>query len=230
MKTKTIAAFICTIVVLFLGVQLYTAMSYQPLHVDTHHEHKENQHIFYPEKEVTAGFIFYPGGHVDVEAYGDLMEELSKEGILCILLEMPANLAVLDEDAANGILAQYPEVKQWYIGGHSLGGVMASQFASEHPQDFKGVILLASYTTKDMSQTDLKICSILASNDQVLNKERYQEAKVNYPDSFEEHVIEGGCHAYFGNYGFQKNDGTPTITYKEQLEQTVQIISKFIQE
>jgi len=33
--------------------------------------------------------------------------------------------------------------------------------------------------------------------------------------------------AYFGDYGVQKGDGTPTITREQQVEQTVEAIVGF---
>ena len=32
-------------------------------------------------------------------------------------------------------MAQFPDFQHWYISGHSMGGAMASQFASEHPDE-----------------------------------------------------------------------------------------------
>ena len=49
-----------------------------------------------------AGFIFYPGGKVGYTAYAPLMLALAEQDILCVLLEMPFNLAVLDSSAAEG--------------------------------------------------------------------------------------------------------------------------------
>jgi pimeloyl-ACP methyl ester carboxylesterase len=58
------------------------------------------------------------------------MQACAERGILCVLLRMPGNLAVLDENAADGVAADYPEIDRWYIGGHSLGGAMAARYAA----------------------------------------------------------------------------------------------------
>ena len=55
----------------------------------------------------SAGFIFYPGGKVEYTAYIPLMSALAEEGILCILIKMPCNLAVLDMNAAKEAFAEY---------------------------------------------------------------------------------------------------------------------------
>lgn len=71
----------------------------------------------YIPEEIKAGFIFYPGGKVEPAAYEPLIASCASEGILCVLVDMPFNLAVFDIDAAEGIQEMYPEVENWYIGG-----------------------------------------------------------------------------------------------------------------
>lgn len=182
---------------------------------------------FIPEGAST-GFIFYPGGKVECDAYIPLMKSMASEGVLCVLVEMPFNLAVLDIDAAEGIQEQYPEIENWYIGGHSLGGSMAASYLSDHEKEYDGLILLGSYSTADLSDSGLAVLSIYGSEDFVLNRDKYEENKANLPDDFVESIIDGGCHACFGMYGEQEGDGTPSITNEEQIEITTEAICGFM--
>lgn len=184
--------------------------------------------IVYEPKEAKVGFIFYPGGKVEYTAYEPLMEACASKGILCVLVEMPFHLAVLDVNAADGIQEQYPGIENWYIGGHSLGGAMAASYISKHVDAFEGLVLLGSYSTADLSDTSLEVLSIYGSEDKVLNQEKYEDNKSNLPENYSEVIIKGGCHSYFGMYGQQDGDGSPTITGKEQINQTVDVIGKFI--
>ena len=164
-----------------------------------------------------AGLIFYPGGKVEYTAYAPLMRACAEKGILCVLVKMPCNLAVLDMNAADGIAGQYPDIDAWYIGGHSLGGAMAAAYAADHSGELDGLILLAAYSTKDLSGSGLEVLSVYGSEDRVLDLEKYREYRKNLPDGVAEIVIDGGCHAGFGSYGPQKGDGTPAITNEEQI-------------
>ena len=184
---------------------------------------EDNTIVFEPEG-ATAGFIFYPGGKVEYTAYIPLMRALASEGIFCVLVEMPFQLAVLDMNAADGIQEQYPQIERWYIGGHSLGGSMAASYLSEHSDTYEGLILLGSYSVADLSDTGLEVLSIYGSEDMVLNHEKYEANKANLPVDFSEVIIDGGCHAYFGMYGAQEGDGTPAITNEEQIHRTVEAI------
>ena len=174
--------------------------------------------------DATKGLIFYPGGKVEYTAYQPLMSALSREGVLCILVEMPFNLAVLDMNAADGIREQYPQIKDWYMGGHSLGGSMAASYLEKNAEDYKGLILLGSYSTADLSQTDLDVLSVYGSEDQVMNRKKYEANKSNLPHDFTEIVIDGGCHAYFGMYGAQDGDGKPSVTNQEQIQATARVV------
>lgn len=189
---------------------------------------EQNHVIYFIPKNPTKGLIFYPGAKVEATAYAPLLKKCSEEGILCALVKMPFHLAVLKINGADGIQKQYPNIKSWYIGGHSLGGAMAAFYLSKHLSEYDGFILLASYSTKDLSSSNKKVLSIRVSNDGILNKRAYQRNKKNLPINYQEYMIEGGCHSYFGSYGNQDGDGIPTISNKDQIQKASNIISTFI--
>lgn len=199
--------------------------AFAPMNLVSTELHDDGTLVFKPEN-ATKGFIFYPGGKVECTAYQPLMAVCAQQGILCILVEMPFNLAVLDINAAAGIQEQYPEIEKWYIGGHSLGGSMAASYLAEHIDDYDGLILLGSYSTADLSETNLDVLSVYGSEDQVMNRGKYEQNKSNLPGDFTEVVIEGGCHAYFGMYGAQEGDGKPAISNEQQIFLTAEQILK----
>ena len=192
-------------------------------------EEPDGTFVFEPDG-ATKGLIFYPGGKVENTAYVPLMQACAERGILCILVKMPFNFAVLDINAADGIQQQYPEIEDWYIGGHSLGGSMAASYLSGHKEDYEGLILLGSYSTADLSATDLSVLSVYGSEDMVMNREKYEENRSNLPSNYTEYVIDGGCHAYFGMYGAQDGDGTPSITNEDQIRLTADKIAEMTHE
>ena len=183
--------------------------------------------VFEPDG-ATAGLIFYPGGKVEHSAYIPLMQACAQNGILCIIAEMPFHLAVFDINAADGIQKEYPQIEKWYIGGHSLGGSMAASYLEKHTDAYEGLILLGAYSTADLSDAELDVLSIYGSEDQVLNREKYNDNIRHLPKDFKEIVMEGGCHAYFGMYGAQDGDGTPSMTNSEQILQTAAYIAQMI--
>lgn len=184
----------------------------------------KNTLAFVPENAKT-GLVFYPGGKVEYTAYEPLMKACADRGILCVLVKMPFNLAVLDVNAADGIAEKYPEIESWYVGGHSLGGSMAATYASKNTDSIDGVVLLGAYSTSDLK--DIKVLSIYGSEDGVMNRDKYQKYLDNLPNDFTEYVIGGGNHANFGMYGEQKGDGTSSLTPTEQILLTAEKIAEF---
>jgi pimeloyl-ACP methyl ester carboxylesterase len=178
--------------------------------------------VAYGNADAAHALIFYPGGKVEHTAYEPLLRALAARGILCILVKMPLRLAVLDMHAADGIREQFPAVAHWYIGGHSLGGSMAASYLAKHATEFDGLILLASYSTADLSGQELRALSLVGSEDGVLGREKYALYRANLPTDTTETEIAGGNHAYFGAYGEQEGDGVATVTPAEQLRQTAE--------
>ena len=170
-------------------------------------------------EQTDRALIFYPGGKVEYLAYYPLLERLSQNGITCILVKMPFNLAVFDLNTADEIMRDFPEIAHWYIGGHSLGGAMASSYASKHQEEVEGLILLGAYVYGEYPKD--KALTLYGEHDGVLNR-----SKVDYTENVV--VIDDGNHAQFGNYGHQKGDGDATITADEQQRITVKNIVEFI--
>ena len=184
--------------------------------------------VFAPDAP-TTGLIFYPGGKVEYTAYAPLMEALAEHGMLCVVPKMPLNFAFMDMNAASDILPRFPQIETWYMGGHSLGGSMAASYAAKSDV-FEGLILLATYTTTDLTSSGLNVLSIYGTEDGVLNMESYAEHFSDLPiDTTTEVIIDGGNHAQFGSYGAQDGDGEATISAEDQLELTVEAILNWME-
>ena len=180
---------------------------------------RDNLTILSPSYPTDTAVIFYPGAKVEGAAYLPLLDQLRQTGVTCILVEMPFHMAIFDPDAALDVIPQFPEIRHWYIAGHSMGGAMASQFASSHPDQADGLILLGAYLYGDYPPEDT--LTIYGSLNQSV------EDKIDYTENIVE--IEGGNHAQFGNYGPQKGDLPATISAQDQQAQTVEAIANFLE-
>ncbi|MBQ2552639.1 MAG: alpha/beta hydrolase [Treponema sp.] len=180
-----------------------------------------------PASPSENALIFYPGGSVDYASYLPLLVKCAKNGVKCFLPQMPYDLAILEISAADRLRSDYPEIKNWYIGGHSLGGAMAASYVASHAQSFKGLVLLAAYSTKDLKSSGLKVLSLYGSKDGVLKMDNYGKCLSNLPSGYEEHVIEGGNHGQFGSYGFQKGDNEAGISAYAQQTAAADFIGEF---
>ena len=181
-------------------------------------EVRDDLTVLSPSYPTDTAVIFYPGAKVEAIAYLPLLDQLRQTGLTCVLVEMPFHLAIFDANAAEDVMEAFPDIQHWYMAGNSMGGAMASQFASERPDEVDGLILLGAYLYGDYSPKDT--LTVYGSLNQSV------EDKINYTENVVE--IQGGNHAQFGNYGPQKGDLPAEITAEEQQAQTVAAITDFI--
>ena len=169
--------------------------------------------------------IFYPGAKVQETAYAPLLRQIAEEGMDVFLVRMPARLAFFGSNKADEALQETADYANVYIGGHSLGGAMAANYAAGHAESLDGVILLAAYSTKPLPDS-LPVLSVYGTEDGVLNRANYEKNLANVPN-LQECVIEGGNHAQFGSYGEQRGDGEASIDPGMQWNETAEAILEF---
>jgi hypothetical protein len=175
----------------------------------------------------TKAFVFYPGGHVDYRAYAAPLHKLAGQGYLAILLPVRLNLAFFDINAADRAIPDFPEIQDWAVGGHSLGGVAASLYAKNH-DNLDGMVYWASYPADDaLKNSKLESTSIYGTLD-MGGVQQFQSSAALLPSDTKFVVIEGGNHSQFGNYGLQPGDNLATIPWQEQQAQAVDATARLL--
>lgn len=227
MKKKLLITFVCIGMILGGEYLFYASKIYHSLDYTIEDVSIEKKKDYYVIGGTTnkVGFIFYPGAFVDEKSYIPLLSNISKANITCFVVSMPFHLAVLNSSAASNIMKDYPYIDKWNIGGHSLGGAMAGKYANKNEKQLESLILLAAYSTEEVTIPTL---SIYGDQDGVLNKEKYNDCSSNLKE-LSQYIIKGGNHAQFGYYGPQKGDGIPTIDLEEQQKISAQIILEFLE-
>jgi hypothetical protein len=194
--------------------------------------------VFTPsDQQSDTGFIIYPGGFVDARAYAPVAREIAEAGFTVVLDPMPLNLAVLDYGSADRIISAFPEINSWAIGGHSLGGAMAAQFAAGNPMAVDGLALWGSYPAEniDLSQVPLEVVSIFGDSDGVASLDTITQSAAQLPPNAVFVAIPGGNHTQFGWYGegLQRGDNPAGISREEQqaiiINSTVQMLESIRQ-
>jgi dienelactone hydrolase len=180
--------------------------------------------VFQPAATVpTTGLVIYPGGHVDYRSYAPTAQAIAAQGYLVVIPSMPLSLAVLAPNRAAEVMAAFPEIETWAIGGHSLGGAMAAHYVYQSPGTAAGLVLWASYppSSDDLSgRTDLAVLSVYGTLDHQAG-EGIPASRPILPSDTEWIVIEGGNHAQFGWYGPQPGDPPAAISREAQQAQIV---------
>jgi hypothetical protein len=181
---------------------------------------RDDMIILRPEEMGGSALIFYPGAKVEYTAYLPILEKLRQNGIASVLMKMPFNMAIFSPGAADKAFDELSGIDHWFIGGHSMGGAMASSYAAGHQEKVKGLVLLGAYIYGDVAPKDaLTVYGTLNAD---------LEKHIDYTDNVV--IIQGGNHAQFGNYGEQKGDPKALISREEQQDIAVQAILSFIRE
>lgn len=239
MRTKRSRYFryITLIAVLIFALTIYLFQHYQPAAEATELIDRQSN-IIVEEKiglkkalvitpegvDESVGWIIYPGGKVDYRAYAVLGYQLAvKSGQRVIIVSFPFHLAVFDINAGKTWIDNYENTDQWYVIGHSLGGVIGAQMAKNQKKVI-GIGFLASYPSADFSDSDTRMISIRGSSDKILNLAAFADAQDKFSPYTEFYVISGGNHSQFGSYGFQKDDGMATVSKENQIETVVDFL------
>lgn len=175
----------------------------------------------------TVGFVFIPGAKVEAEAYmSNLAGLVEDDGITVVITKPTLHLAFFDLRPLSTFTGLAPDVDDWFVGGHSLGGVKACLMADD--PDVDGLVLFGSYCANDLSGSEFPVLSLGGSEDGLSTPAKIREASGKLPASAEFVQIEGANHARFGDYGAQSGDGTASISSDEMRTILTEDLSEFL--
>ncbi len=177
-----------------------------------------------------TGIILYPGGRVNYQAYAPIAHKLAAQGYFVSLVPMPFNLAVFGSEKADQVISANPEIMNWVIGGHSLGGAMAASYVYNNPGVVEGLVLLAAYpaNSQSLANSDVKVLSISGTRDGLATADKISASIPLLPKNTLYEFIKGGNHAQFGWYGPQAGDNPAEISREEQQNIVLEKISIFL--
>ncbi|MBI1352499.1 MAG: alpha/beta hydrolase [Actinomycetales bacterium] len=166
----------------------------------------------------STGVFFEPGAKVDARAYAAILRPLAEAGHTVVIPKQPLGIAFLSLPTFDATRSAYPGIDRWAVGGHSLGGTVAAMQADAGDSDpvspAVGLLLYASYPANDISTSlTAKVLSISGSNDGLATPAKIEDSKATLPAGSTFVTIDGAVHAFFGDYGPQPGDGTPTVSH-----------------
>lgn len=193
-----------------------------------------------------TALLFFPGGLVDPHAYIGALEELvAINGYQIVIPKVSANLAIWNAGKAKAIREAFPDVQNWVVSGHSLGGAVAPITLDQERDAYQGLILLAAYSVTPLADWEGPVMVISAELDEVGDPTDLTDNEGNLPPRLEVsdlsqfpasttagqtiyYEIAGGNHSGFGNYGAQEGDGVATISSAEQQAIVRDLIRAFM--
>ncbi|MGB0429972.1 MAG: alpha/beta hydrolase [Bacteroidia bacterium] len=219
-----------------------TACSYlpeEPPSINEFYKLTETQDYILIEPETESnetGLLFVPGGLVDAHAYIKSFDRFVVDHKMkVIILKVRSNLAIFNSKLAKRVRKEFEDTK-WYIGGHSLGGVVAAMSVGNEPDKYEGLFMMGSYSITNLSDWNQPVFSFIAELDGLSDLVTFEENEANLPegvyinspymlglgDTHKKTVyytILGGNHAQFGSYGPQEGDNDANISADYQQDE-----------
>lgn len=181
-----------------------------------------------------VGLVFIPGARVDPAAYlWKLSGIVAESGATVVVTEPTLNLAFFDTRPLSAFTSDAPDVSEWYVGGHSLGGVRACQLAGAGADasavpPVAGVVLFGSYCADDLSVSGIRALSLVGANDGLSTPEKVAAAAPLLPAGAVTVTLPGANHAAFGDYGPQPGDGVATAGDRATRDRITAAVTEFL--
>lgn len=183
---------------------------------------------FLPASPEQSGLIFVCGGGVSADAYAPLLRPIADAGYSVFVIKLPYRLAPLEShklgavDRVLRVMTGHPEISQWVVSGHSLGGAIACRVARADPELLSALVLVGTTHPKsdNLASLEFPVAKVYGSNDGVASIEKIDANRSLLPEHTRWVLIDGANHSQFGHYGHQLLDGTATISRENQQDRT----------
>ena len=133
---------------------------------------------------------------------------------------------------ADDVVARYPDIRTWVVGGHSMGGAMAAQYTFKRPDVVSGLLLWDAYPpgTIDLTDTSAVVAQIYRTDSQGLAPANFREVDDLLPEQMMRFPILGGEHTYFGDYVLANHRPAPKaeISLEEQMATVISASTEFM--
>lgn len=185
-----------------------------------------------PDSAARAGLMFFPGALVDPEAYAPMARRVAEAGHRVVIVRLPFRMAPTPGyqemvfQTVRQTMAASP--RAWAVGGHSRGGLLATQFAAAHRGGFAGLALVATTHPRELNLSGIPahvpVSKILGTRDGVATPDDVRRFAGNLPPHTVFVEVAGGNHRQFGHYRYQLMDGRARISLEAQQRQAVAAI------
>lgn len=189
--------------------------------------------VFIPQPAApSAGLVMYPENYQDIRMYAPLCRQIAQAGFQVVLLsrraKAPPTLAE-EEQRVTDVMAAYPAVKDWFIGGHTWEAGVAAHYAILHPERLRGVVFWAGRldASASLAQSRLPVLEIYGTADEEKTGVAARSRPFLPPQTVWV-VIQGGNRVNFANFGPLPGDATAAIPLEEQQAQALSATVGFI--
>lgn len=170
------------------------------------------------------GVIFFPGGAVDPRAYAPTARAFAEAGYFTVIAPHYGSTA----KKVAAIMGDNTEHADWFMGGHSFGGVTTLSYLWSQPAEaIAGIYLWGASGTAvyDVSNKTVDALVVYADQDGLTTELEVEVGKPYMPNGTIYERIVGGNHAQFGYYNKlqEDDDGTASLTREAQQQLAIDV-------
>lgn len=173
--------------------------------------------VFAPAAANGHGLLIMHGALIKPESYARTAAYFAALGYTVYLPRGFARLSILAVDRAAARLDELG-VEDWFVIGHSMGGLSALTLVERHALRPRAVALWASAMPADFSSLDVPILFLWGDADGLLPPDRLEDARARLPASVRYVTVAGGNHRDFAMYSHQFFDQEGRLGWRRQTD------------
>ncbi|MBK7864526.1 MAG: hypothetical protein IPJ65_39185 [Archangiaceae bacterium] len=179
------------------------------------HEADDGSLSFTPSTPNGHGLLIMPGALIKPLSYARTAAFFADRGYTVFLPAAPMRLSILGVDGAAARLAGFA-VKDWFVIGHSMGGLAGLELVRRHAPVVRAVALWAAAMPRDFSDLEVPVLFLWGDRDGLLPREKLDEARSKLPSTTRYTTFPGGNHRDFALYTHQFFDAAGTLGWEQQ--------------
>ena len=175
--------------------------------------------LFRPETPNGRGLVIMHGALIKPQSYLKTAAFFAARGYTVLLPYGGLTRLPLFAVDATGDAIRELGLGQWFVIGHSMGGMATLELLQREPQlPVAGAALWASGIPSDYTAITVPILFLWGDTDGILPEGRFAGAKSKLPASVEYVTVEGANHKDFAMYGHQFFDREGRLGWEAQID------------
>jgi pimeloyl-ACP methyl ester carboxylesterase len=182
--------------------------------------------VFRPDVSNGHGLLIMHGALIKPKSYAKSAAFFARRGYTVLLPNGMARLSIIAVDDAAARMKDF-KVRDWFVIGHSMGGMAGLTLIARHRPNVTAVALWAASQPSDFSALSIPILFLWGDTDGLLPPERFASAKANLPATVEYVTVQGGNHQDFAMYSHQFFDREGQLGWAAQIDLANETTAEF---
>jgi len=189
-------------------------------------EARDGSLSFMPDTPNGRGLLIMHGAVIKPLSYAKTAAYFARRGYTVYLPYGPGRMSIAAIETAAARIPGFG-LDEWYLIGHSMGGMAGLSVAELLTDCFRAGALWAAAMPEDFSELELPLLFLWGDQDGLLGPERFATARSRLPEATEYVTVEGANHQDFAMYSHQFFDGAGELGWAAQIDRANELTASF---